>query len=93
MEESGSEGLEEVLRAHKDSFLKGVDMTCISDNYWLGKKTPCITYGLRGLCYYGVEISHPKQDLHSGVFGEPFVDLVLYSLTFQVDPSTNPLSR
>jgi hypothetical protein len=22
-----------------------------------------------GICYYGVEISHPKQDLHSGIFG------------------------
>ncbi|KAI6176900.1 Cytosolic non-specific dipeptidase [Aphelenchoides bicaudatus] len=69
MEESGSEGLDEILYAHKDTFLKGVDFTCISDNYWLGKKTPCLTYGLRGICYYGVEISHPKQDLHSGVFG------------------------
>lgn len=28
-----------------------------------------MTYGLRGICYYGVEVSHPKQDLHSGVFG------------------------
>nr|KAG5702359.1 hypothetical protein BaRGS_002141 [Batillaria attramentaria] len=26
--------------------LKGVDYVCISDNYWLGKKKPCITYGL-----------------------------------------------
>ncbi|KIH49010.1 hypothetical protein ANCDUO_20916 [Ancylostoma duodenale] len=46
MEESGSEGLEEALRHHKDTFLKGVDMTCISDNYWLGKNKPCLTYGL-----------------------------------------------
>lgn len=34
----------------------------------------------RGLCYYAVEISAPKQDLHSGVFGgtihEPMNDLV-----------------
>lgn len=47
MEESGSEGLEETLRARKDTFMKGVDFTCISDNYWLGKTKPCITYGLR----------------------------------------------
>ena len=47
MEESGSEGLEEALRARKDTFLSGVDFTCIADNYWLGKKKPCITYGLR----------------------------------------------
>ena len=24
-----------------------VDYVCISDNYWLGKKKPCVTYGLR----------------------------------------------
>lgn len=47
MEESGSEGLDDILRKHKDTFLKDVDFTCISDNYWLGKKKPCITYGLR----------------------------------------------
>ncbi|EYC24062.1 hypothetical protein Y032_0014g2293 [Ancylostoma ceylanicum] len=47
MEESGSEGLEQALRNHKDTFLKDVDMTCISDNYWLGKNKPCLTYGLR----------------------------------------------
>ncbi|PIO77571.1 peptidase, M20/M25/M40 family [Teladorsagia circumcincta] len=46
MEESGSEGLEQALRNHKDDFLKNVDMTCISDNYWLGKNKPCLTYGL-----------------------------------------------
>jgi acetylornithine deacetylase/succinyl-diaminopimelate desuccinylase-like protein len=28
-----------------------------------------VTYGLRGLNYYQVEITGPKQDLHSGVFG------------------------
>jgi nonspecific dipeptidase len=69
MEESGSEGLDEILMKHKDSFLSDVDFTCISDNYWLGKTKPCITYGLRGICYYCVEVKVCKQDLHSGVFG------------------------
>lgn len=58
MEESGSEGLEELLKAQKDKFLKGTDFVCISDNYWLGKKKPCITYGLRGICYYCIEVSN-----------------------------------
>lgn len=69
MEESGSEGLEELLKAQKDKFLKGTDYVCISDNYWLGKNKPCITYGLRGVCYYCVEVQCVKKDLHSGVFG------------------------
>ena len=56
MEESGSEGLEELLVAEKDKFLHGVDFVCISDNYWLGKKKPCLTYGLRGICYYFCEV-------------------------------------
>ncbi|KAK3697515.1 hypothetical protein QZH41_011280, partial [Actinostola sp. cb2023] len=46
MEESGSEGLDELIFQRKDTFFKSVDYVCISDNYWLGKETPCITYGL-----------------------------------------------
>ncbi|XP_045132467.1 cytosolic non-specific dipeptidase-like [Portunus trituberculatus] len=56
MEESGSEGLEELLKAQKDKFLAGTDFVCISDNYWLGKNKPCITYGLRGICYFCIEV-------------------------------------
>ncbi|XP_026472311.1 cytosolic non-specific dipeptidase [Ctenocephalides felis] len=69
MEESGSEGLDDLLFARKDTFLGDVDYVCISDNYWLGKNRPCITYGLRGICYFEVEIECATKDLHSGVFG------------------------
>ncbi|TNN47391.1 Cytosolic non-specific dipeptidase [Liparis tanakae] len=69
MEESGSEGLDELVFARKDTFLKDVDYVCISDNYWLGKTKPCITYGLRGICYFSLEVSCGDKDLHSGVFG------------------------
>lgn len=69
MEESGSEGLDDLVISLKDSFLKGVDYVCISDNYWLGKDKPCITYGLRGICYFFLEVECAKMDLHSGVFG------------------------
>ena len=47
MEESGSENLDIELEKRKDTFLQGVDYVCISDNYWLGKNKPCLTYGLR----------------------------------------------
>lgn len=47
MEESGSKGLDDIIKAHKNTFLSDVDFVCISDNYWLGKTKPCITYGLR----------------------------------------------
>lgn len=69
MEESGSEGLDEFLISKKDTFLKGTDYVCISDNYWLGTTKPCITYGLRGLCYFHLEVTCAKADLHSGTFG------------------------
>ncbi|XP_046377519.2 cytosolic non-specific dipeptidase-like isoform X1 [Haliotis rufescens] len=80
MEESGSEGLDELVFSKKDTFLKGTDYVCISDNYWLGKTRPCITYGLRGICYFFLEVECASKDLHSGVFGgtvhEAMVDLV-----------------
>ncbi|KAK7490769.1 hypothetical protein BaRGS_00017998 [Batillaria attramentaria] len=80
MEESGSEGLDDLIARKKDSFLQGVDYVCISDNYWLGKKKPCITYGLRGICYFQLEVECAKMDLHSGVFGgtvhEAMTDLI-----------------
>nr|XP_039268771.1 cytosolic non-specific dipeptidase-like [Styela clava] len=80
MEESGSEGLDELIESQKDIFFKDVDYICISDNYWLGKKKPCITYGLRGCCYFACEVACAKKDLHSGVFGgsvqEAMADLI-----------------
>uniref|UniRef100_A0A914ZHT1 Peptidase M20 dimerisation domain-containing protein n=2 Tax=Parascaris univalens TaxID=6257 RepID=A0A914ZHT1_PARUN len=80
MEESGSVGLEEALKAHQKEWLSDVDFTCISDNYWLGPSKPCITYGLRGVCYYSIEVIGSKQDLHSGTFGgtvyEPLADVI-----------------
>lgn len=68
MEESGSEGLEELVvkESKPDGFFAGVDVVCISDNYWLGTSTPCITYGLRGLSYFAVTVKGPAADLHSG---------------------------
>lgn len=80
MEESGSEGLDELIVSKKDTFFKGVDYVCISDNYWLGKKKPCLTYGLRGICYFFVEVQCASKDLHSGVYGgtvhEAMTDLI-----------------
>jgi len=80
MEESGSEGLDEVIMSESIGYFAGTDAVCISDNYWLGKTKPCLTYGLRGLCYFSLTIKGPAADLHSGVFGgtvhEPMTDLV-----------------
>lgn len=89
MEESGSVGLESALQQNKDWF-KDVHYCCISDNYWLGTRKPCLTYGLRGLAYYSIEITCAAQDLHSGIHGgavhEAMSDLV-YLLNNLVDKS------
>lgn len=69
MEESGSEGLDDLIMSEKNNFLKDVDYVVISDNYWLGKNHPCLTYGLRGVCYFFIEVECAKKDLHSGVYG------------------------
>ncbi|KFD53855.1 hypothetical protein M514_05361, partial [Trichuris suis] len=88
MEESGSEGFDEVLYEKKNDWLTTVDYVCICDNYWVGCEKPCITYGLRGLCYFMVEVACANQDLHSGVYGgsvhEAMSDLI-YLLDQLVD--------
>ncbi|XP_065367724.1 cytosolic non-specific dipeptidase [Calliphora vicina] len=94
MEESGSLGLDDLLMSLKNDFLANVDYVCISDNYWLGKTRPCLTYGLRGLVYYTVEVECAQKDLHSGVFGgtvhEAMPDLC-WLLSTLVDKDTNIL--
>lgn len=79
MEESGSEGLDDLIKAEADKYFKGIDAVCISDNYWLGTKYPVVTYGVRGVSYYTITIKGPAADLHSGLFGglvyEPMIDL------------------
>lgn len=69
MEESGSLGLDELVFSLKETFLKNVDFVVISDNYWLGCTKPCLTYGLRGVCYFYIEIECAAKDLHSGIYG------------------------
>ncbi|XP_065351852.1 cytosolic non-specific dipeptidase [Cloeon dipterum] len=94
MEESGSEGLDDLLYAEKNKFLNDIDFVCISDNYWLGKNKPCITYGLRGICYFHLEICCAAKDLHSGVFGgtvnEGMADLI-YLMNTLLDKDGNIL--
>ncbi|XP_004077693.1 cytosolic non-specific dipeptidase [Oryzias latipes] len=79
MEETGSNGLEAMILAQKDTFFSDVDYIVVSDCGWLSRR-PAITYGTRGNCYFLAEVHGPKQDLHSGVYGgtviEPMTDLI-----------------
>ena len=96
MEESGSDGMFEAIRdlAKPDKFLNDVDFFCISDNYWLGKTKPCLTYGLRGMSYFQVSVRCAEQDLHSGVLGgtvhEAMTDLIKLMSTL-VDSQTGTI--
>ena len=66
-EEVGSVSLWDFVTKNKER-LKA-DALVVSDTSMLAKGVPSITYGLRGLNYYQIEITGPAQDLHSGVFG------------------------
>ena len=66
-EEVGSVSLWDFVQQNR-ARLKA-DALVVSDTSMLAKGVPSITYGLRGLNYYQIEIRGPAQDLHSGVFG------------------------
>lgn len=66
-EEVGSVSLWDYVQANKEK-LKA-DALIVSDTGMLAKGVPSITYGLRGMNYYQVEITGPERDLHSGVYG------------------------
>jgi len=66
-EEVGSVSLWDYVQNHKEK-LKA-DALLVSDTAMLGKGVPSITYGLRGLNYYQIQLTGPARDLHSGVYG------------------------
>ncbi len=66
-EEIGSPSLEAFLEEHKE--LLKADIILVSDTSMIGKDTPSITTGLRGLAYWQIEVDGPNRDLHSGHFG------------------------
>lgn len=66
-EEIGSPNLGKWCRDNKE-MLKA-DVILVSDTSMIGKDTPSITTGLRGLAYVEVEVTGPNRDLHSGLFG------------------------
>lgn len=66
-EEIGSGSLYAFCEEHKE-MLKA-DTILVSDTGMLGMDTPSITSGLRGLCYWEVEVTGADHDLHSGIFG------------------------
>ncbi|HVA48725.1 MAG TPA: dipeptidase [Pirellulales bacterium] len=66
-EEVGSEHLDNFIAAHRQRL--ACDVVVISDTSQFAPDQPAITYGLRGIAYFELRLTGPKQDLHSGTFG------------------------
>jgi succinyl-diaminopimelate desuccinylase len=66
-EEVGSANIYSFLDQNKDKL--ACDVVVISDTSQFGAGKPAITYGLKGLAYFELRLTGPKQDLHSGTFG------------------------
>lgn len=66
-EEVGSENLGIFCKANAEKL--ACDVVLISDTGIIANDIPSITTGLRGLSYLEVEVTGPKKDLHSGLYG------------------------
>ena len=73
-EESGGAGIDEFLKGKYDNGTPvaekiAADIAVISDCSQYAPGQPAITYGLRGICYFQLNLRGPNRDLHSGGFG------------------------
>ena len=66
-EEVGSSSLAEFIA--DDGQRLACDCIVVSDGCQFAPGQPAITYGLRGIVYYDLELTGPNRDLHSGSFG------------------------
>jgi acetylornithine deacetylase/succinyl-diaminopimelate desuccinylase-like protein len=66
-EEIGSGSLYGFCEKNKE--LLKADIILVSDTSMIAPDVPSITSGLRGLCYWEVEVTGANHDLHSGIFG------------------------
>jgi len=66
-EEVGSNSLSDFVKENQKKLSN--DVILISDTGMIAKDVPSITTGLRGLSYVEVEVTGPKRDLHSGLYG------------------------
>ena len=66
-EEIGSPNLGEFVKAHANELR--AEWAVVSDGPMLSPEVPAISYGLRGLAYFQLDISAASVDLHSGTHG------------------------
>jgi len=53
----------------KNKALLKADIILVCDTSMIARDVPSITSGLRGLCYWEVEVTGANHDLHSGIYG------------------------
>lgn len=79
-EEHSSTSLYPFLEQQRATLSKA-DIAVVSDTSMWNAGQPAITYGLRGLVYFDVQLHGPGRDLHSGVYGgtiaNPATELML----------------
>ncbi len=66
-EEIGSENLEDFIDSNIEKLACDFVLNCDAGIY--SQDQPGITYSLRGLAYFELEVRGPSKDLHSGRFG------------------------
>lgn len=66
-EEIGSPHLASFMREHRERL--ACDVAVISDTPFFEDGTPAITYGMRGIAYFQIDVEGPNRDLHSGSYG------------------------
>lgn len=66
-EEVGSKNLDAAIERERKRL--GCDVVLICDTAQKSADEPAITYSLRGLIYFQVDVTGPNSDLHSGTWG------------------------
>ena len=66
-EEVGSQSMAKFLPQHADQFRANFSLN--PDAGMIDMDMPTITYGLRGLAYFEINVYGPSADLHSGLYG------------------------
>ena len=66
-EEVGSKNLHKAIERMKQDL--SCDVVLVSDTAMKGETQPAITYSLRGLIYFQVDVTGAQSDLHSGTYG------------------------
>ncbi len=90
-EESGGENIEAWMKEPETKELLKGDVFVVNDSHFATETIPAITYGLRGIAYFQINVRLGSTDLHSGEFGGGIlnpINALAYILTKLYDVET-----